>query len=80
MATRKAPAKKAASVRARFGRRIKALRNREGWSLFTLSVYSGVSKSFVFDLEKGLREPCLEVQETLAKTFGLTISQLMRGV
>jgi transcriptional regulator with XRE-family HTH domain len=45
-----------------------------------LAEHSGLDESFLVRLEQGQQEPCLNTQDILAKSFGLTISELMRGV
>jgi transcriptional regulator with XRE-family HTH domain len=64
----------------RFGKRIRRLRESRGWSLNYLSAHSGLSKTFLTNIETAKKEPCLFTLETLADSFGLTIAQIMRGL
>jgi transcriptional regulator with XRE-family HTH domain len=45
-----------------------------------LSAHSGLTKSFLHDLEIAKSEPCLHTLQTLARSFDCTIAQLMRGL
>jgi transcriptional regulator with XRE-family HTH domain len=71
---------KSADICVRFGKRLRRLREARDWSLTYFAVHSGLAKTFVHDLETGRKEPCLRVIEVIAKSFELTVSQLMRGI
>ena len=64
----------------RFGKRVRRLREKRGWSLNYLAAHSGLSKTFLTNIETAKKEPCLYTIETLADSFGLTMSHLMRGL
>jgi len=64
----------------RFGKRLGALRKEKKWSLTYLEQHSGLDGAFLFDLEHGEKEPCLNTLDILAKSFDMTLSELMRGV
>ena len=69
-----------ADIGTRFGNRVRKLRESCDWSLTYLGVHSGLAKTFVHDIERGKKEPCLRTIEVLAKSFDLTVSQLMKGL
>jgi len=62
----------------RFGQRVRALRRARGWTQVYFAVHSGLARTYVFDVEKGMKEPCLRTIEVIAKSFDLSVSQLMR--
>ena len=64
----------------RFGKRLGELRKERGWTYTYLSEHSGIATTFLHNLEHGRKEPCLNTLDILAKSFDLTISELMRGV
>lgn len=68
------------SLQARFGRRIKQLREGRGWSFTYLAVHSGIAKSTLLELEKGRAEARLNTIAALAGSFGKTVSELFRGL
>jgi XRE family transcriptional regulator, regulator of sulfur utilization len=68
------------SINTRFGERVRRLREKREWTLTYFSVHSGLAKTFIHDLETGRKEPCLGTIEVIAKSFEITISQLMKGL
>jgi len=68
------------SIGVRFGNRIRSLREQRGWTLAYLAAHSGISKTFLTNLETAKKEPCLFTIETLAASFDLTVGKLMRGL
>jgi transcriptional regulator with XRE-family HTH domain len=69
-----------ADICVRFGKRVRSLREAHDWSITYLSVHSGLAKTFVHDVETGKKEPCLRTIEVFAKSFDLTVAQLMKGL
>jgi transcriptional regulator with XRE-family HTH domain len=68
------------SLQARFGQRVKRLRQARGWSFTYLSVHSGLSKNTIVGVESGKTEPRLTTISALAGSFGKTMSELLRGL
>jgi len=64
----------------RLGDRIRQLRTERKWTQTYLAVHTGLSRTFVSDVENGLKEPCLRSLETLADGFGITLSELFKGL
>jgi len=62
------------------GKRVRKLRKEKGWNQTYLSVHTGISLTFISEIERGKKEPCLRLVEVLANGFGLSISQLFRGL
>ena len=67
-------------LNVRFGKRLAALRKEKGWTFVYLAEHSGLDDAFLQNLEHGIKEPCLNTLDILAKSFELSISELMRGV
>ncbi len=61
----------------RFGARVRSLRKARKWTQTYLSVHSGLSRTFISDVELGRKEPCLRTLETFADAFGVSLAQLM---
>ena len=57
--------------------RLKKLRTAKGYSVYKLSQESGVSETHIRDLERGDRNPSLDTIDRIAKTFGLSLSELL---
>lgn len=61
------------------GRNVARMRAERGWTQSELSRRSGVSQSFISDLEGGRRgKATTEVAASLAKAFGVTVDELLR--
>ncbi|MBZ5506349.1 MAG: helix-turn-helix domain-containing protein [Acidobacteriia bacterium] len=67
-------------IRRQFGERIRKLRKKRGWKLIELSVETDRGRVFLSNLENGKHEPKLGTIKKLADAFGMTISQLMKGL
>jgi transcriptional regulator with XRE-family HTH domain len=68
------------NVKRQFGERVRKLRKQRGWMLVELSVETGIGRVFLSNLENGKHEPKLGTIKKLAKAFGLTASQLLKGI
>jgi transcriptional regulator with XRE-family HTH domain len=68
------------TVTERFGIRMRQLRQERRLSQVDLSDSTGMEQAFVSRLENGKAEPSLATLDRLAKAFGLSLSQLLKGV
>jgi transcriptional regulator with XRE-family HTH domain len=64
----------------KFGARLRALRRRRKWSQEEFAYRIGMDVSYLSELENGKKEPCLTRIHRIAQGFGLSISELMKGV
>ena len=62
------------------GKRIEHLRKQKGWSQLELSLESDVNKNYICDLEKGRRNPSLEILERIAVALNISLEELFKGV
>lgn len=62
------------------GMRIAYLRKQKGWSQLDLSLQANVNRNYISDLEKGRRNPTLDVLERISDAFGIRLETLFRGV
>ena len=62
---------------AAFGPVLRRLRNEASHTQTTLSVASGVDRTFISQLERGIRQPSLAVFIDLARTLELDPARLM---
>lgn len=67
-------------VQTQLGMRIKYLRECKGWTQEKLSFESGVNKNYLSDLERGRRNPSLNILERIAIAFNITLSELTKGI
>ena len=57
---------------------LRRLRAERGWSQEDLSERSGLHRTYVSGLERGVRNPTLGVLETLACAFATDIAEFLR--
>jgi len=70
----------ATDICVRFGRRIRQLRKKRGWTQVYLAEHTGLGSVYISQLEHGKKEPGLRTVEILAISFGMTPSQLLTGI
>ncbi len=63
-------------VTTRLARRIKSLREAQGWSLDALAERSGVSRSNIWLIERGQSSPTAAVLDKLSAGLGVTLASL----
>jgi transcriptional regulator with XRE-family HTH domain len=68
------------STLSQLGKRVAYLRKERHLTQLALSLESGLSKSYISDLERGQRNPTVEVLLRLVKALGVTLEELFRGV
>lgn len=68
-----------AEMRASFGMAVRLLRTERGWNLRTAAKELGLSLHYMWELEKGVANPSLEIQEKVAQGFGISLFDLMRS-
>lgn len=59
--------------------KIRQLRKRRGWTLEQLAELSGVSRSMLSQVERGVANPTLAVAFRIATAFGLSLGDLVDG-
>ena len=64
----------------KFGQRVRDLRKKRGWSQETLAAECGLDRTYVGGIERGERNVALRNIERLAKTLGVSISELVKGL
>jgi transcriptional regulator with XRE-family HTH domain len=67
-------------ARRSVGASASAVRSEAGLRRTCLSVHSGLGRPFMSNIERGQKELCLRSLEILAVAFGISLSQLMRGI
>ena len=67
-------------INKQLGMRIKYLRGLRKWSQEDLALEAGVNKNYLSDLERGSRNPTVKVLEKIAKSLGITLEELFKGI
>ena len=70
----------ATDICVRFGRRIRELRRKRGWTQVYMATHTGLGSVYISQLENGKKEPGLRTLEILALSFEMTPAQLLRGI
>jgi transcriptional regulator with XRE-family HTH domain len=64
-------------LRIAFGRRVRALRRRRGWSQDVLADKAGFSGKFLGEVERGEKSISLDNLAHLARALGVTMAELL---
>ncbi|KCZ53628.1 hypothetical protein HY29_16615 [Hyphomonas beringensis] len=67
-------------IRKRFGKKLRALREEQGWSQEEFADRAGLHRTYVSAVERGVRNPTLSVLERLAKALGVSIEEVFKGL
>jgi transcriptional regulator with XRE-family HTH domain len=73
-------AKSKVAVLKRVGNRVRELRTERGWSQTYLSVHTGMSKTYISNVETGQKEPCLLTLEVFAQSFGMSLGEFFKPI
>lgn len=68
------------NINTQLGMRIRYLRKKKGLSQEDLALDSGINKNYLSDLERGMRNPTVNILEKLAVTLGVSLSDLFMGI
>lgn len=64
----------------KIGKRVRNLRTDRGWSQEELADRSGVNRSYMSRVELGKSDVSLSVLHKIARTLGISLSELLTGV
>lgn len=64
----------------RLGERLRQLRRDRGFSQEAFAAKCGLDRTYISGIERGKRNVSLRNIELIAKTLGITISELMKGL
>jgi transcriptional regulator with XRE-family HTH domain len=67
-------------IALRFGRRLRELREQRGLTQARLATQFGVDWKLVSDVEAGCREVTVLTLHVMASGFGMSLSELVRGL
>jgi len=64
----------------KLGKRIRSIRQCKGWSLEKLAERAGMHVTYLSSIERGHRNPTLNVLASLARGLAVSLSDLLVGV
>ena len=75
-----APKDIGAPICSRFGARLRALRMARGWSQIHVAIDLGIDRSYLSDVERGVKSVSLPMLEVLAVGFKVSLAELLKDV
>ncbi|HET9164651.1 MAG TPA: helix-turn-helix transcriptional regulator [Candidatus Angelobacter sp.] len=70
----------ASEAQAQLGERVRRLREQRGWSQEGFAHEGGLGRSFAGAIERGEKDVRLSTLTKLARTLGVSLSQLLKGI
>jgi transcriptional regulator with XRE-family HTH domain len=64
-------------IRRRLGRNVNKLRKERGWSQESLAFESGLHRTYISGIERGVRNPTVVIIDQLAKALQVRASKLL---
>lgn len=64
------------AYRRAFGQHIEELRRRAGWSQEAFAHHVGIDRTYMSGIERGVRNPTLDVLYKLAEGLGVKVAEL----
>ena len=64
------------SVRLLFGQNVRKVREQKGWSQDRLSEETGLHRTYISGIERGVRNPTIEIVQQLSTALGVEIQDL----
>lgn len=64
----------------RFGARVREVRNGKQWSLEELAERAGMHVTYLSSIERGYRNPTLNVVAAISSALGMSLSTLLKGL
>jgi transcriptional regulator with XRE-family HTH domain len=71
---------KTRTILQQFGQRVRELRSKQGFSQEAFADRCDLDRTYISGIERGIRNVSLRNIEVIAKTLGITISELTDGL
>ena len=68
------------STQQKIGRRVRELRNQKGWTQEQLEEHSGLDRTYISDIERGVRNPSVKSIEKIAKALKVKASEIFKDL
>ena len=68
------------TINKQLGARIRYLRQQKNWSMEDLALEAGINRNYHCDLERGSRNPTVNVLNKIAKALDINLSTLFEGI
>ena len=67
------------NIRKKFGKNVRTKRQQLGLSQEALAFDAKSNRTYISDVERGTRNPSIEVVQRIAKALGVTMGELLDG-
>lgn len=67
-------------INVNFGNKIRFLRENNGYNQYSFAFECGISEAYYGRIERGEFSPTLKMISKIAKTLGITISELLQDI
>lgn len=68
------------TVKKQLGMRIRYLRQRKGMSIEDLALECNINRNYLSDLERGTRNPSIEILSRISFGLKVSLEELFRGI
>ena len=68
------------NVNTQLGMRIRYLRKQKGLSIEDLALDANVNRNYLSDLERGMRNPTIQIVDRIARSLEVSLSTLFKGI
>lgn len=68
------------STQQKLGLKVRELRKQRGWSQEKLEELSGLDRTYISDIERGVRNPSVKSLERLAKALKVRAADLVKDL
>ncbi len=65
------------STQQKIGKKVKTLRTQNRWTQEKLGEYTGLDRTYISDIERGVRNPSVKSLEKIAKALKVKISEII---
>ena len=65
-------------IKKKFGQKVRKLREHKGWSQEDLSEHSGLHRTYISGIERGIRNPTIIIVQKVANALGCNASDLIK--
>ena len=68
------------TINKQLGARIRYLRQQKNWTIEDLALEAGINRNYLCDLERGSRNPTVNILNKIAKALDINLSTLFEGI
>lgn len=68
------------TIQKQLGMRIRYLRKQKGMTIEDLALECDINRNYLGDLERGVRNPTLEIISQVCEGLGITLEELFKGI